>query len=374
MSEANSLVPIMGSELLVNKTQMTWLDRLANADRENVRFLADWCNRNLKTTAELGTLLRQSNGTFYSPDSVRKFFRGARVNENMGPILQSIADWVKLEREREGQATHDHVDTRTNKRIHQVCRKALRRSEMGFVFGDARIGKTWGLKNFMKTESSARVVYVEVTGASLGSFLRELLEAFGVKRTGSFAAMEQELIARFDKNTLLIVDEAQNGFPAKSYRTAPPVFRFLKTLWNKTQCPIVISMTDEGLQEMLNGPQKKFFEQILGRKCAQAKLPRKLPDDDLDRFAAHYGLPPAPDRPSKIKVETMGDDGELRTSVLTENPYALQSMINSTEGLAIWICLLRDANDLAKDQGKRITWGAVIRAHAAMTNEERTFE
>lgn len=121
-------------------------------------------------------------------------------------------------------------------------------------------------------------------------------------------------------------------------------------------------MTNEGRDELLHGTHKKTYEQIWRRRIAPLQLPNITPNDDLDLFAAAYGLPPASDKPLEVTVDCIEEDGSIKTRKHKDTSLNLQTTINRAEGLGVWITILQDAADMAQELGRQITWGAVIKA------------
>jgi hypothetical protein len=163
---------------------------------------------------------------------------------------------------------------------------------------------------------------------------------------------------------LLIVDEAHRCFQSKSGTRGLDTLDFLRELWNRRQCGMLILMTNEGRDQLLKGRHKKSLEQLWRRRLQPLQLPNVPFGDDLDRFAAAYGLPPATDEPVTIRIPTLDESGNEKTITHRDRPLRLQNQVVREEGLGVWLTILQDASDTAAEQKRPITWGAVIKAHA----------
>jgi hypothetical protein len=185
-------------------------------------------------------------------------------------------------------------------------------------------------------------------------FLAELAVALGIPPQQKTAELRRRLLESFDDRMLLIVDEAHRCFGSREGRSGLAIFGFLRELWNKRQCGIMISMTNEGRDSLLKGPNKKTLEQIWRRRLQPLQLPAIPFADDLDKFAESYGLPPATDTTVKVVIGTKHH---------ADTPLRIQTAVIETDGLGMWVSILQDASDDAREQKRPITWGAVLKAY-----------
>jgi hypothetical protein len=329
-------------------------------------WFAGWCREQDLTRQELGKLLKKTGtNEYYSTDSIVQLLTGgrARRGENIQPVLDAIEGFRKVESKRAEQASSGFIQTRLFEEIERRCLKALARQRIMFIFGESQIGKTESLKEVQRRHNHGQTVYVETpTGGNVTHFIFALAKQFAIPtKQGAKAGLRDRVIESFDSRMLLIVDEAHRALRPGSI-SGLETFSFLRELWNRRQCGIVISLTNEGRDQLLQGPHAAQLAQIWRRRITPLQLPSVPPSDDLDRFAAAYGLPPAIAEPITIEVRTIGDDGIPRTVRHTEKPLDLQTRILREEGLGVWITILQDASDMARDQRKTITWGAVLKA------------
>jgi hypothetical protein len=181
------------------------------------------------------------------------------------------------------------------------------------------------------------------------------------------------VIESFDSRMLLIVDEAHRCLRPGSL-AGLEVFSFLRELWNRRKCGLVLSLTNEGRDQFLHGPHAAQLAQLWRRRITPLQLPSVPPDDDAALFATAYGLPEAADEPVAIQVSYTDDQGRHQTRKHSDSPLRLQRETLKTEGLGVWIGILQDAADMARDQKKQITWGAVIKAHAQAAAESEMLD
>jgi DNA transposition AAA+ family ATPase len=338
---------------------------LPDEQRELVWWFSQWCRRNDLNREALGRILRKpGSAEYYSADSILQLLTGGRIRrgENIEPMLDAISALRRIEGEREDQATSGFITTRLATEIWARCRKALRRQRIMFIFGESQIGKSAALKQYAIDHNHGETVLIEMpTGGSVTGLIHALAEHFNIpSKSGAKSDLRQRIINCFDSRMLLIVDEAHR---ATRNDIGIDSFSFLREIWNKAGCGMVISLTNEGRDQLLNGPNKKALSQIWKRRITPLQLPNVPPDDDAALFAAAYGLPEATEKPVSIEVTYYDEQGRTQTMKHTESPLNLQREVLRTEGLGVWIGILQDAADMAQEQGKRITWGAVIKAN-----------
>lgn len=338
---------------------------LPDDQQDVIWWFSQYCHTHNLGKDKLSTLLKKPNGLdFYSADSITQLLGGGRIRrgETIEPMLDAIRTLRKLEDVRAEQVNSGFIETRLFKVIEERALKALRRQRIMYIFGDSQIGKSMCLMEVQRRHNHGQTIYVEVPSTgSLSAFLKDLGRILNIPVSAK-TAISDSVIKTFDSRMLLIVDEAHRALIARRNSGGSAIMNFLRELYNKAGCGIVISMTNEGRDELLHGTHKKTYEQIWRRRIAPLQLPNVTPTDDLELFSNAYGLPPATDKKVTISVDYIAEHGESQSKKHTESPLNLQTTINRLEGLGVWITILQDASDIAREQGRAVTWGAVIKA------------
>jgi DNA transposition AAA+ family ATPase len=344
------------------------LEGLPEDERAVAFWFAQYCRSQDFTRTELGRVLRKpGSNDYYSADSITALFTGGRIrrNENVQPILEAIATLKKIEDARAEQTTSGFIETRLFRIIEGRCLKALARQKILFIWGESQIGKTESLKEVQRRHNHGQTIYMEVpTGGSLGNFLKALARVLGVPEVLDRAQLTERIINCFDGNMLLICDEMHRCTAARYSAAGLAVFSFLRELWNRKKCGMVLSLTNEGRDQFLHGPHAKAFQQLWRRRITPLQLPAFPPDDDAALFAEAYGLTAATDEPIAIKVSYVDDGGRTKSREHSDSPLRLQRQVLMEEGLGVWIGILQDASDMAREQRRSMSWGAVLKAHA----------
>lgn len=352
------------------------IKELDDEDRALVWWLHLYCFKMDFSRDERGRLLKKPDGSYYSPDSVDQLFSGGRIRrgENIKPILDAIVAVKKIEDRRDDLVVSGFIRTRMYCEIERRCDRARLRQRFLFLFGESQIGKTVALEEYQRTHNHGATILVECpTGGQLGKFLQALAAQLNILHYGNDAQLAERIINTIDHRMLLICDEMHRCL-RKGTTTGIEVFSFLRELWNRRKCGVVISMTNEGRDNFRTGPHAKALEQIWRRRVTPLQLPNSPPDDDAALFAAAYGLAPATMEEITISVSYIDDKGKQATSKHTAAPLQLQRDQLAAEGLGVWISILQDASDMAKEQRKSITWGAVIKAHCQAQAEAQILE
>lgn len=340
---------------------------LPEDQRAALKWFGSYCTAKKLSNSVIGQLLvRSSSGgriQYYSYDSVYQALTGRRAKE--GANLQPICDAIQtLRMQVEGVSRvgdSGFIETRLSQVITDRANRSRKRGRITFVFGDSQIGKSECFKHYAQNFEYGETVYIEVaTGGSLPSFLEEMALALTVPPT--LKQLRREIINKVNRNTLIIVDEAHRGLSADGKRGLA-LFDFLRELYNRTGCGMVIAMTNEGKKNFRTGRNQKSLEQLWRRRIAPLHLPSVPFEDDLAKFAEAYGLPPASDDVVTIEITIVNHAGREEKKEFSESSLSLQSRFVEAEGLGVWLSLLQDAADMAKTKRKPITWGAVLKAY-----------
>jgi hypothetical protein len=337
---------------------------LPEADREAIVWFHGWCARNIHGRTGLDRTLKKPDGGFYSADSIVQLFTGGRMRrgENIEPLIAAIATFRKIEGERETMVTSGFVETDLFLEIERRCLKALKRQRILPIYGDSQIGKSKSLREVQRRHNHGQTLYVEVpdTG-SYGALLEAIADELNIPTaSNNQRQLKRRIVEAIDGNMLVILDEAHRFFGGNKRSSGLLALSFVRELWNKSQCGLVLSMTNEGRDEILKGRWAKQLQQIWRRRITPLQLPSIPPARDLDKFAQAYGLDPATAEDFTVKL--VGIEGKEYRH--TDSPLRLQNEVVAAEGLGVWISILQDACDIAQEQRRKVTWGAVLKAHA----------
>lgn len=308
---------------------------LPDDQRSAVRWLHSFASERNLSYSELAAKVG------YDESTLSRVFNGKYAGD-LAAVCAQIESLKKLEEERATVHRAAFVETSLTKRIWQVCDAA--RIYQGFfgIKGDSQIGKTTALEEYQRRNNHGATIYVRVPeGGQKGSFIAELARKLRISPQLKATELEARIFAAFDERMILIVDEAHQCLRSITIKRGLRTLEFIRELQERAKCGVVLSMTEEGWEQIDQGKHAKMLQQVKRRCTAICALPPRPPARDLHAFAAAFNLPPAPeDSPA----------------------HALQTDTIHYDGLGKWLKTLTAASRLAAKNRKPLTWDLVVKA------------
>jgi DNA transposition AAA+ family ATPase len=238
-----------------------------------------------------------------------------------------------------------------SEKIWGICDQAREFQKVAFLFGDSQVGKSEALIQFREqSDYPDDIVYCAVpTGGTLSNFLMALAGVLRIPASLSTTRLRERIKEAFDERMILIVDEAHNGIRENSTSSrAVACIEFVREIYNAKQCGVVFCATNIFRDAMTTGPLEKILRQIKRRSLCTVQLPKEPSRTDLNTFAAAYKLKPAANEARVLEKEMI-----------------------ETQGLGMWLTLLRMGDQLAGVRKQEMTWSHVIAARAAQQSLEQ---
>jgi DNA transposition AAA+ family ATPase len=296
-----------------------------------------------KSLGEIGRLIGYDGG------NVSKIFH-AKYEGDMAAVEKAITRYRRLAEERASINRAPYMETQLYRDIEECCQAALTYQKIVYIYGESQVGKSAALRHYEQKHNHGETLMVEMpVGGALVSFCTALAERLRMNPAQKLALLQANIMRSITARNLLIIDEASRVFQSTSYagRTLRTL-DFIRALHDGTGCAIVVCGTNVLRDQMQDRAMAKFLNQF-NRRCL---LRRQLPDvplrEDLNAFAAHYGLAPA------------GGDA-----------LALQTQVAREHGLGVWLTTLTAAARNATRQNKEMTWDHVLKAHAFFQRMEQ---
>jgi DNA transposition AAA+ family ATPase len=348
-------------------------DRFADAVRElgerektALRWLFGYLrSKNLGSSDCEEVLPKKDKGGYYSWASIYAALTGRRGDQgaSLTPMVESIEEFRRTLEGTSRLGDGGFIITRLYREIEKRCERARKRQRIFFLFGDSQIGKTEALKHYAFTHNHGSTIYIEVpTGGAITTLLKEFAEKLGIPdcRTQD---MRARVMKCFDEGVLLVLDEGHRLFHGKRGLES---LDFIRELYNRRGCGIVMAMTNEGKKELLTGTHAKRLEQLWRRRIAPLQTPNIPSEADMADFSIAYGLDPAHDREVRVQVEVVNTTtGDIERKNYGEAPLALQKRVLESDGLGVWLTILQDAIEIKHEAKKPMSWGCVVRAYCA---------
>ena len=277
----------------------------------------------------------------YDKNTLYQVFRGSYgvykdgTVSSWAGVVKAIKAFKAVELEEMKKKNSGIIDTEVKQTVFRACQAALNDGMPAFIYGASQIGKTTALMEFQRLNNHGRTVYLRMgSGWTRPRLVRELALRFGngVKATKCWA-LEDAIFGSLTRYNLLISDEFHLALETSSEASAKAIMEFIREVYDRTGCGLVLSGTKVGIVGIEAGKNKLLFDQLRRRGLVKLVLPDVPRKTDVNRFAREFSLPaPA---------------GELFDGVKT---------ILKRYGLGMYVKYLRKADALARDAKETMTW------------------
>lgn len=315
---------------------------LPDNQRSAIRRLHAYYAENELSMDETAKLINKTGAV------VSLIFRG-KYDAGLSSVVKEIEDFFELLDKRAQGRKLEFIKTDLTEKIWRVCDAAVEFQKIAFIFGDMQIGKTEALKAYQLAHNHGSTIYVSVpTGGALLNFLTVLARKLRISENLSITKLRERIISAFDDRMLLIVDEAHRCIRDSGNSTMPiQTIEFIREIFDEKACGVVICATNVFRDAMDSGPVEKILRQTKRRRLCALQLPNTPTRDDLNTFAAGYGLKPS-----------FGLARDLE-----------QKMV-AAEALGMWLTLLRMGAKIAVQRKETFKWEHVLMADAGLKQLE----
>lgn len=231
----------------------------------------------------------------YDGSTVYRVLRGT-YEGNWKNISAAIRSYRRVVQDRASIQKNQFAENAVTRLIWSGLDYALVNNSITLVIGESRMGKTITAQAWKEKNNHGRAVYVIAPAyGGTKALLTSIAQAVGVNRNISIVAMHQAILRAFNKNRILIMDEAHRLLPSDR-RVNPVNLEIVRDIHDRTGAAVALLATqrfDAALRS-----SEYMFEQLLGRIGLPVRLPRKLTAADIEPILKQY-LP----RPSGKVVE-----------------------------------------------------------------------
>lgn len=283
---------------------------------------------------DLETALEYDHSTIFRV--LKGTYEGSWTN-----VIKSIKSYRRLMASRASVQVAHFTKNPIYQRMAWALDYIFARGGCGLIIGEAGMGKTVCGKHWCHENNDGRSVFIEClpVGGAKG-LLRQICEKVGANQNASLPSMLQMVARAFNKNRILVLDEAHQLLPG-DMRGRPIVLDMVRRIHDLSGCALALIATERFEHDMKR--TRYMFEQIIGRTGKPFTLPNEFSASDVLPLVKQF----IPD-PSDKFVETMvlfsndRDGGRLR--------YVVDC--------------LSFASKIANDQRKKLTEEIVLAAHA----------
>lgn len=275
--------------------------------------------------------------------TVSRLFNG-RYPASYEHLVAEITRYRKLSEERAKRKDIGFIETSIFRKISVVCRGALFDAMPAYIYGDSQIGKSFCLEEYARRNNHGQTRYIRMPAAPT---FRGVLRLFSDACFLSDRLNEEDLRRRIFKaigdNTLVIVDEFHQVFTGAGEMTQRKIIEFVREVYDRTHCGIVICGTRVVQEQFERGSQKLVWEQFRRRGMVELVLPGTPPRSDVLKIAAAFGI----GEPDTATMETIRE-------MLTRS------------GIGMYFKFLQQAHGLAVSRKTALTWDHFTQAYKSI--------
>jgi DNA transposition AAA+ family ATPase len=282
----------------------------------------------------------------YDKNTLYQVFRGMYGVQKDGKysswsnVIKAIKSFKAVELEEMKKKNIGIIETEVKKTVFAACDAALADGMPAYIYGASQIGKTTALLEYKRLHNHGRTVYLRMgSGWTRARFVRELALMFnnGVKATKCWA-LEDAIFGALSRYNLLIIDEFHLALETATEASAKAILEFIREIYDRKNCGIVLSGTKVGLEGLESGKNKLLFDQLRRRGVVKVVLPDVPPVRDINTIARSFEL-----------------------SLPTGEDLRYIKQLIQTRGLGVFIKYLQKAYAVTKKSKSPLTWDAFQR-------------
>lgn len=201
-------------------------------------------------------------------------------------ICNAIRSYKRIEAERGTIQRQEFVENSITRMICAALNYALANNSVTMIIGESRMGKSVSAEWWRDQNNHGRSVLTRVPayGGTKG-FLRRIAEKVGVNKNLNGPQMFEAVCRAFNKNRILIVDEAHRLLPV-DHRSPPTMLEVLRDIHDDSKCALAVIATARFGDELKKS--EYMFEQFLGRIGMPVRLARKIKQADHEGIVRQY--------------------------------------------------------------------------------------
>jgi len=272
--------------------------------------------------------------------TVHRLFNG-RYGASYDNMLADIKRYRKIAEERGKRKEVGFIETTIWRKVSLVCRGALYDSMPAYIYGASQIGKTSCLEEYKRRNNHGQTRYIRMPAApTFGKVLEQLAEAYFISPHLSSKDQNRRRCNAVDDRTLLIFDEFHQVFIGSSDSMARKIVEFVRELYDRKHCGIVICGTKVVQDEFERGKQRMVWDQFRRRGMVELTLPDTPPKADWLKIAAAFGL----EEPDALSLDVI-------------------RLMLQRSGIGMYFKFLQLAHGVAVSHAEKLTWAHFVQAN-----------
>ena len=202
-------------------------------------------------------------------------------------ILKSVRGYRRIAEKRGNIQRNLYVQNGIATMIWAGLDYALANNSITLIIGESRMGKSVATQMWCNNNNhgtSVRVIAPPTGGVKM--FLRRIAEKVGVNRDLPIPSMYDSISRSFNKNRILIIDEAHRMLPSDT-RTPPVNIEIIRDLYNDGEGCAVAMIATQRFDDQMRRTQY-MYEQVLGRIGMPIRLARRIKKSDYMPIVKQY--------------------------------------------------------------------------------------
>ena len=227
-----------------------------------------------------------------SPTSLYRLFTATYAASYDG-LVAKLEKFRRVEERRARRMDVGFVETSTWRKIDAVCTQALTMQMPAFIYGPSQMGKSKCLEEFARRNNHGTTKYIRMPCApSFSYFVKTIGRACFIGYSSeNIDHIRDRVCNALTSRNLLIVDEFHQAMVTANEKVSVKVMEFIREIYDRTGCGIVLCATDVGRAEVEQGRNAGTYDQLRRRGMVKLVLPAMPPFSDIRKIAAAFGLP-----------------------------------------------------------------------------------
>jgi DNA transposition AAA+ family ATPase len=286
------------------------------------------------------SLAESADAIGYDGTTVHRLFNGT-YGAKLDKVVDAITRYKKVATERGKRRDIGFIEISNWRKISQVCDSAFYDSMPAYIYGASQIGKTESLKEYARRNNHGQTRYIRMPSSpSFPFFVKTLAESCFISSRQNHDITRRRIMDSLDSKNIILVDEVHQAMLTTSESTARKVIEFLREVYDRTECGIVMCGTNVFRDEFERGRQKMVFDQFRRRGMLELCLPDTPPKSDIIKIAKSFDL----DEPEDKALET------------------IKTMLQES-GIGKYFKFLQYANGVAVSRKETLSWDHFLAAY-----------
>lgn len=250
----------------------------------------------------------------YDRSTVFRLLKGTYQAASWDKPIGAIKSFRRIAEHRGTITTNEFRENGISRLIWAGLDYAMANNSITTIIGESRQGKTISTKAWAAANNHGRSVFV--TAPPVGGtkmLLRVIAGRVGINKGQNMIQLAECLHRAFNKNRILIVDEAHRLMPNDTRTVNPASIELLRDLHDQTGCALAVCATFRFSKKLESGSYQ--FEQFIGRVGMPIRLPENIKAADVLPIVKQFLTPGA----ELMRVLTDISNHPGRLGIVTES-------------------------------------------------------